>query len=948
MSARSGAPDYKSTLNLPKTAFPMKADLARTEPLRIAKWKEMGLYSRLREARRGSPKFILHDGPPYANGRIHIGHALNKILKDIVIRSRTLLGDDAPYVPGWDCHGLPIEHQVDKELGPKKAQMSDVEIRRACREYASKFVKVQLDEFERLGILADWNVRYETMSFGYEAAIVRSLAAFVMNGSVYKGLKSVHWCTRCRTALAEAEVEYEDRVDPSITVAFRASTESARRLDRDGRDVRFLAWTTTPWTIPSNRALAVSADEDYAVVELGQRDYVLAAKLLEENRKLFAKTDSAWESAPVVRTVAGKSLEGLVYLHPIGGSEHPVLVASHVTMESGTGIVHTAPGHGEDDFLLGRQHGLEIFSPVDAGGKYTAEIPEHQGVYVLDANPAVIDRLKSAGTLISERSYSHSYPHCWRCKSPIIFRATEQWFISMDANDLRKKALEEIGRVAWLPKWGEERISLMVRGRPDWCLSRQRRWGVPIAVFRCASCGDLLRNADVFDRIALAFENEGADAWYTRPETDFLGDARCPCGKADFEREKDILDVWFDSGVSNMAVLEKDGSLGWPADLYIEGHDQYRGWFQSSLLAATGIRGRAPYRAVITHGFVVDGDGRKMSKSLGNVVTPQELIKEHGAEIVRIWVATVDYRDDLRLSKEIVTRSAEAYRKIRNTARFLLSNLFDFDPAKDAIPVAELLPLDRWALERARRAADRIVRAYRDYEFHLVVKVLLDLCTVDLSSFYLDVLKDRLYASAPASRERRSAQTVLHEILKSIVSLAAPILPFTADEIHDHLPGDSASRAPSAALEEFYSPPDPGWSAAEETSWNRLLEFRAEVSKSFEEARRARGFGSSLEAQVAITRHAELSRFASLGVDLAEVLIVSTVAADYEETVDGSWTASKIYEGTFFRIDPADRRKCPRCWRFVAEPVSAPETASPDAESPCDRCRNVLETLGSR
>ncbi|HWC65447.1 MAG TPA: isoleucine--tRNA ligase, partial [Thermoanaerobaculia bacterium] len=826
----SDAPDYKSTLNLPSTAFPMKAELARREPERLAKWKAMDLEGKVRAAAAGREKWIFHDGPPYANGPIHLGTALNKIIKDAIVRSRMMEGYDAPFVPGWDCHGLPIERQVDKELGAKRREMSDLAVRGACRTYAGKYIAIQKEGFERLGVLAEWSRPYLTMAFPYEAEIARCFGDFYGKGLVYKALKSVRWCFTDRTALAEAELEYSEKSDPAIFVAFPFldPAEVAGRFERQPvsggarrRPISALSWTTTPWTIPSNLAIAVHPDREYVLATTSQGHFVVARELLEPVAKA-----AGWDGVEVGGTIPGRALVGLRYEHPLppeargrvdGAAKiHRIVPADYVTMDAGTGLVHTAPGHGEDDFRTGQREGLPVLSPVDDAGRFTADVPRYEGTKVLDANPRVVEDLRAAGALVhADASFRHEYPHCWRCRNPVIFRATEQWFVDLEkpGENIRALAADAIRRVRWIPSWGAERIGGMVENRHEWCVSRQRRWGSPIPVVYCASCRAVFPDAKdaracaaFFAKVVGAFREAGGDAWFDpeRPAAAFLPEGfRCPCGGTDFVKERDVLDVWFDSGVSHEAVL-KSGvwpELRWPADVYVEGHDQHRGWFQSSLLTSVALEnGEAPFRTVITHGFVVDGQGRKMSKSLGNDIAPQDVVGKDGADVLRLWILGLDYREDQPLSAEILARTSDAYRKIRNTGRYLLSNLFDFDPARDAVADAALLPIDRWAAARAADLERKVRGAFEAFEFHAGVRAVHDFCVVSMSAFYLDVLKDRLYASAADSPERRSAQTALYRIGRLLAMLVATVLPFTADEIYEALPG---KREESVHLERF-------------------------------------------------------------------------------------------------------------------------------------------------
>jgi len=927
--------DLKSTLNLPQTAFPMKANLPQAEPRRLEEWKAQGLYRKVREARRGSPLFLLHDGPPYANGHIHLGTALNKILKDIVIRSRTLAGHDSPYVPGWDCHGLPIELQVDKNLGAKKRDMSALAFRKECRAYAEKFVDIQRAEFERLGILGEWETPYLTMAPGYQATIVRQLADFVEKGLVYKAKKSVHWCISCRTALAEAEVEYdESHVSPSIDVRFALPEAERRRLESRhpglvGKNVAAVIWTTTPWTLPANLALAFHPDADYGFYPVeGSGDVLLVARPTRETAQ------ARWKGTVLGDPVAmakGAELEGLKFRHPWIDRDSPAVLADYVTLDTGTGVVHTAPGHGWDDYLTGVRYGLEIYCPVDEGGRFLPEVERFAGARVFDANPKVVDLLRERGALLASGQEKHSYPICWRCKNPIIFRATEQWFIALDAGGFRQRALEAVAKVRWYPAWGEERIRNMIATRPDWCISRQRLWGVPIPAFYCRSCGEPILRADLARRVADVFEKSSADAWYEQDAAALLPEGfRCPkCGGEAFDKEKDILDVWFDSGSSHAAVLGRRPDLSWPADVYLEGSDQHRGWFHSSLLVAVGTRGEAPFRQVITHGFTVDATGRKISKSLGNDVDTQKLINTYGAEILRLWVTMVDYRDDMPYSDEMIKRVAEAYRKIRNTCRYLLSNLYDFDPRRDSVDEAELQEVDRYALARHRQLVNRVREAYAAYEFHVVYHQLVQYCAVDLSSFYLDVLKDRLYCDPAAGPRRRSSQTVLHRILEDLARLMAPVLPFTADEVWPLVPGPRAESVHAA-----FFPAEEGADDLVLARWSALLDVRAAVTKALEEARAAKRIASSLEAQVEVKAPAAVlaplraheEKSTVFPGNLANLFIVSAVRL---VEADGPLSVA---------VERAAGGKCERCWTYSANVGRLAAHAGV-----CERCAGVLE-----
>ena len=927
--------DLKSTLNLPQTAFPMKANLPQAEPRRIEGWKSQGLYGKVREARKGAPLFLLHDGPPYANGHIHLGTALNKILKDVVIRSRTLAGHDSPYVPGWDCHGLPIELQVDKNLGAKKKDMSPLAFRKECRAYAEKFVAIQRAEFERLGILGEWDAPYLTMAPSYQATIVRQIATFVEKGLVYKAKKSVHWCISCRTALAEAEVEYDEaHVSPSIDVRFALPETERRRLEPRhpglaGRDVAAVIWTTTPWTLPANLALAFHPEADYGFYPMdGTRDVLLIARPTRESAQARWKGTALGDPVAMVK---GAELEGLKFRHPWIDRDSAAVLADYVTLDTGTGVVHTAPGHGWDDYLTGVRYGLEIYCPVDEAGRFLPEVERFAGAKVFDANPKIVDLLRERGALLASGQERHSYPICWRCKNPIIFRATEQWFIALDAGGFRQRALEAVARVRWYPAWGEERIRNMIATRPDWCISRQRLWGVPIPAFYCRACSEPVLRADLARRVADTFEKASADAWYEQDAAALLpAGFRCPkCGGDAFEKEKDILDVWFDSGSSHAAVLGSRPDLSWPADVYLEGSDQHRGWFHSSLLVAVGTRGEPPFRQVITHGFTVDATGRKISKSLGNDVDTQKLINAYGAEILRLWVSMVDYRDDMPFSDEMIKRVAEAYRKIRNTCRYLLANLYDFDPRRDTVDEADLEEVDRYALARHRQLVSRVREAYAAYELHVVYHQLVQYCAVDLSSFYLDVLKDRLYCDAAAGPRRRSSQTVLHRILEDLARLMAPVLPFTADEVWPLVPGPRAESVHAA-----FFPAEEGPDDLVLARWSALLDVRAAVTKALEEARAAKRIASSLEARVQLKAppaalaplraHEETSTV--FPGNLANLFIVSAV-----DLVEGEGPLTVT-------VERAAGGKCERCWTY--SPNVGRLAAHPGV---CERCAAVLE-----
>ncbi len=927
--------DYKTTLSLPKTAFPMKANLSQREQECLQVWEDMQLYTTLRETAKGKTKYILHDGPPYANGHIHVGTALNKILKDLIVKTKQMAGYDAVYVPGWDCHGLPIEHQVDLQLGRQRHEMSKIEIRRRCRAYAERFIAIQREEFKRLGVLGDWDHPYLTMSYAYEATIVRELGKFLANGSVYRGLKPVYWCASCITALAEAEVEYEDHQSPSIYVAFPMTSDVATRFPSlQGKPVAVLIWTTTPWTLLANLAVTFHADFDYVAAEAGEQVYIVAKELAAQ---VFAKL--GMPDYRVLLEFKGKELEYLKARHPFLDQESLLALGSHVTLEQGTGAVHTAPGHGQEDFEVGERYDLPIYNPVDDHGRFKPDTPLVAGQHVFAANDRIIDHLRTSGSLLHTETYNHTYPYCWRCKNPVIYRSTSQWFISMTTNDLRQRALDEIRKVEWLPPRGENRIYDMISDRPDWCISRQRTWGVPITVMQCTQCEAFILSQEVANHVATLIEQEGADVWFERSADDLTPPGfQCPhCGGASFNKENDILDVWFDSGVSQAAVLQLRPELHWPADMYLEGSDQHRGWFHSSLLAAVGTRQAAPYRTVLTHGFVVDGAGRKMSKSLGNVVDPQRVIKQHGAEILRLWVAHVDYREDVRLSEEIIKRLVEAYRRIRNTCRFMLGNLNDFDPAKDRVPYEQLQEIDRFALHKLATMTDRVRQAYREHAYHVFYHTFHNFCSVDLSAFYLDVLKDRLYTLTANSPERRAAQTVMYDLLMTMVRLMAPVLVFTAEELWGYIPG-AQEEAPSVHLTTFDAAPSGRLDAALGERWERLLELRREVTKALEFSRQAKFIGQSLDAHVELYVPADWYPLASAYADFLDTLLIVSKATLATGEAPAEAVASESIAGLYIVVHKAPGQKCERCWRYQEDVGNA-------AEHPtvCGRCATCLQ-----
>ena len=993
--------DLKKTVNLPKTNFSQKANLGQSEPARLKKWTELGLYHLIRQSREGREKFVLHDGPPYANADIHLGTALNKTLKDLVVKTRTMMGYDAPYVPGYDCHGLPIELHVERKLGEKKRQMPPVSVRRACREFAAHALKRQTADFQRLGILGLWEDPYLTMSNRYEAATARLFGRFVERGYVYKGARPVYWCIHDQTALAEAEVEYREHTSPSVYVKFPFAGDPAS-IDPAlaGRNVFFLIWTTTPWTLPSNLGIAVNPLFEYSAIEnpTNGEVYIVASELAGDvARKCgfgksedqgFDPTNDVATDLVVLARFPGARLDRLEARHAWLDRPSLLMLGDHVTLggeadaeteldvreardrkatgKAGTGLVHTAPGHGHDDFVIGKAYGLDIYCPVDNAGRFTSEVEQFAGMSVFEANPKIVEFMRERGVLLFSEEYRHRYPHCWRCKNPVIFRATPQWFISLDApsmdvqpveldedgrdltnytdnetdvpQSLRQGALREIARVEWLPAWGEGRMRNMLANRPDWCVSRQRVWGVPIPVFYCAGCDEAVADAGVINHVSDIFERESADAWYTREAAELLPEGfSCPkCAGVEFTKETDILDVWFDSGSSSVAVLEHYEGLRWPADVYLEGGDQYRGWFNSSLMVGLAAHDAAPYRTVVTHGWVVDLELQKMSKSLGNGISPVEVIKESGADILRLWVASSDYQEDVRCSEEILRRAVDTYRKMRNTARFALGNLHGFDPARDALPAAELQEIDRWALAELDAVVARAVEGYRAYSFHTAYQALYHFCTVTLSARYFDIIKDRLYTAAPRSHARRSAQTALYHIADALARLLAPILVFTADEIWENLPGASgiegdAARPVSVHIAEF---PTPRETQDDEllSRWAQLFELREMVLPKLEEARAAKLIGSSLEARVILTAgespesRALLERYKD---ELRYLFIVSEVVLEEPAT-----------DALPVRVERAHGEKCERCWTYsvrVGESERYPTA--------CERCVEALAEI---
>jgi isoleucyl-tRNA synthetase len=952
--------DLKATINLPKTTFPMKANLPQNEPKMLARWEQMRIYERIRQARKGSPTYILHDGPPYTSGPIHLGTALNKCLKDFIVKSKTMAGFDAPYVPGWDCHGLPIEIKVDKELGGKKLQMRPTDVRAECRKYAQKFLDLQRQQFKRIGVFGRFDRPYATMNPQYESVVLSTFFSFYENGFVYKGLRAVYWCMHDETALAEAEVEYENHTSPTVWVKYALLDDPAKAFSAEigaalaGKKVSTIIWTTTPWTLPASMAVAFHPDEEYVALESGGEVYVVASKLAKD---VVEKCNLA--DPRELAHFPGRKLEHLNFQHPFLDRKILGVLAEYVTMDTGTGVVHTAPSHGAEDFITGVKYGLDATTNVDEKGILRNGLPEYTGKRVWEANQPIIDLLKSRGALLHAEKTEHSYPHCWRCHNPVIFRATEQWFISMETpmpggkskdDVLRTRTLEEIKHVKWDPAWGEERLSNMIATRPDWCISRQRVWGVPIAVFLCVSCGKPLNDHAVNRKVVELFARSGADAWFTAESDTILPPGtKCPhCSGTKFEQETDIFDVWLESGASYLALIADEPAYPWPSDLYLEGGDQYRGWFQSSLLCAMGTHGTPPYKGVVTPGWTLDEKGQAMSKSRGNDVDPVDIADRMGAEVVRLWVASVDFREDVVGSEQLMQRVAENYRKIRNTFRYILGNLGDFNPETDAVPFDKMEALDQYMLRQTSSFAMEVKNSYDEFAFHKIYHRLNHFCIVDLSAFYFDVLKDRLYISAPKSQGRRSAQTAIWHIGEALVRMLAPIMSFTSEEVWDYLPkgegrGESVHLAlfPSAA-EIVGDATKPSQSMNAKTGenktgedWTTLRSVRDEVLKALEEARNNKLIGTGLEAQVTVTApdpvYSVLSRHAG---QLRYLFIVSAVTL-----IQGSGNGTGQVH---VEVKKADGAKCERCWNYsvhVGEDKTYPTV--------CERCSAVLRDLGA-
>lgn len=935
--------DYKATLNLPKTDFPMKADLPKREPLSLEFWQKQAIYRLIQEKSKDKEKYILHDGPPYANGDIHIGHALNKTLKDIIVKYKTMRGYNAAYVPGWDCHGLPVEHQLFKELGINKSEIPQLEFRKKAHSYAMGFVNKQKEQFIRLGVFADWQSPYLTLSPEYEEAIISSLAQLADKGYIYRGLKPVNWCFKCETALAEAEVEYENRTSPSVFVKFRLDE------NRDYGENSFLViWTTTPWTLIANAAVSVHPEFSYYYINTEKGNLIIARDLL-----FRVLSTCGIDNYRIIREVKGRDLEGLIYSHPFGLRKARVVLAEYVSGEEGSGLVHTAPGHGSEDYLTGLKYRLDIIMPVNAKAKFDNSVPEEfKGLDVWEANKVILEKLQGLAMLLWQGELEHSYPHCWRCKSPVIFRATEQWFLKIDHQDLRKKLLEVIEhRIKWVPCSGRERISAMIEGRPDWCLSRQRYWGVPIPSLVCNNCQKEVLEPKVIKLFAGFAAKEGSDTWFVRDITDFIPeDLSCPyCKAKDFSKGRDILDVWFDSGVSSQAVLKKRKDLKFPAQLYLEGSDQHRGWFQSSLIPAMCIDGVPPFKEVLTHGFVVDGQGRKMSKSQGNVISPFDIIKNYGGDILRLWVAAGDYNEDIRISGVILTRLSEAYRKIRNTVRFMLSNLYDFSPDRDKVHYESLRKIDRWILGMNRQVLSEVEKAYEDFAFHRAYKTIYDFCNEGLSMYYLDMVKGRLYTCSADSLERRASQTAIYELLNVLVRIMAPILVFTAEEIWQYIPKQSRDKAVSSVHLLDWPREDKGEGDNIPSELNVLIDLIPDIAGALEEKRASGLIGSSFDAKINLLTNQE-NRYKYLNSfkqdELCEIFKVSQVEImpASSSTAQHNDTYSCVsYSDIAVEVLKAEGNKCQRCWNY-----SFSVGANKDHPLICEKCVEVIHFIMSQ
>ncbi|HOD14689.1 MAG TPA: isoleucine--tRNA ligase [Spirochaetota bacterium] len=915
--------DYSKTVNLPTTDFPMKANLPQREPEMLKLWEKEEIYDKIQESRAGQKLYILHDGPPYANGHLHMGHALNKILKDIIVKHKTMMGFKAPYVPGWDCHGLPIEHNVTRELGVKAETMPKEKIRDLCRVFADKFVKIQMEEFKRLGVFGDYKNPYKTMTPDYEATIVEVFGKILEKGYIYRSKKPIYWCPTCVTALAEAEVEYANHASPAIFVKFKVDPATMKVPGVDSNNTYVVIWTTTPWTLPANLAVSFHPEFQYSAVKFGNEYYIVAKGLIMQIESAVGRDKDGEIEIPM------EDVRKLKVYHPFIDRESKVIFGTHVTLDAGTGIVHTAPGHGHEDYIVGLEYGLDVYCPVDEYGRFTDDYKEMKGINVFDANDRIVDLLKEKNVLIKSEIIEHSYPHCWRCKKPLIYRATEQWFLSIDHNDLRKKGIENVAKTEWIPAWGQSRFLGMVESRPDWCLSRQRSWGVPIPSFRCEACGTNMMSAESVKLFADISRKKGIDSWFTDPIKDLIpAGTTCTCGNDTFVKEFDILDVWFDSGVSHFAVLDTWKDHRWPADLYLEGSDQHRGWFQSSFWPAMVLRGRAPYNTVLTHGFMLDEDGKAMSKSLGNVKPPEDIIKEYGADIVRLWVSSEEYRNDVRIGMNMLKQIADSYRRIRNTFKFIIGNLSDFSE-KDAVAYENLSDLDQWLLHKLYTLSERIIEHYEKFEFHLVYRKILNFCAVELSSIYFDISKDLLYVELPDSKKRRAIQTVLSELLNSLARLAAPVLAFTMEEIWQFI-----GRKGSVHMDRYYQLDKKYENPAIEEKIERLVDIKKDVLKELEICRREKKIKSSLETDITLFVSDENARklMAAMGEDLSRFFQVAAVTLASSKT-DGM----ADYEKSSVSVKKTGGKKCVRCWNYF-------ETIGTDPAHPelCKRCTDVI------
>jgi len=916
--------DYKHTLHLPKTPFPMKGNLPVKEKEISVFWEQIQLYHKLLETHEGCPSFILHDGPPYANGNIHLGTALNKILKDIIVKSKFMSGFRADFIPGWDCHGLPIEHQIEKELKEKQIVLNKLETRHKCRSYAEHFIDIQKNEFKRLGCIGDWEHPYITMDFDYQATIIEEIQKFFERGEVYRKKKPVLWCINCLTALAEAEIEYEIKTSHSIYVKFPYTQNRKGVFDGyPDKPIYMLIWTTTPWTLPANLAIAINPGFTYVSFETRDAIYIAVKDLVPEITQKAGIVQYT-----VIEEIAPDTLKKLTFTHPFIARESIVVYADYVANDTGTGAVHTAPGHGEEDYETGLEYGLDVYSPVNEKGNFTDEVDFFKGMNVFESNRHIIEKLKELGLLLHTEDIEHSYPHCWRCKKPVIFRATEQWFISLDKNGLRQRALNEINKVEWIPSWGRDRIYNMLLVRPDWCISRQRTWGIPITIFYCEKCREPFWSTETFTRVINAVRRFGADIWFEKDASYFLPEGvRCPhCTHDTFVKEEDILDVWFDSGVSWAAVCKKRDALKFPVDMYLEGSDQHRGWFHSSLLTAVGNQNSAPYLSVLTHGFVVDGSGRKMSKSLGNIIAPDEIINTYGAELLRLWVTYEDYRDDIKISKDIVNRLVETYRRIRNTLRFLHANIYnDFDPEKDSVPFEHMSYLDKWILSKLQRLIERVTEAYTHYSFHTIYHSIQNFCTVDLSALYLDIIKDRIYVEKKNSLKRRASQTVIYEMLNALIKLIAPILTTTAEEMWSYMKQPASEE--SILLTRFPLPKKELINPTLEEEWEKIWNLREIINKQIEEKRAAKEIGHSLDTKIIVQVPEDVyTILAKLGDETKDIFIVSQC-----EILKGDEVGVTVKK--------ADGKKCERCWQYATD-----VTESQPFPNLCKRCANIVSS----